>query len=226
MRRLLWETRRQLLWETRLPAEAVDYCQCFCSIDGCSVLSVLLGNLQYRALNDHDSEQWRTYSFWIGCIELQPELKYNKALELVRFATFDLLELKHTCCHQFWHEFLRYPNENGEYRDWYDEEELRRINDEQLHSIERLDMLMVEFSQLYAGKNAPLGEFLRCHWRLRMLQVGEEIFSWDDSDLIRIRQLGVRVTAGIEETRKERARWLLRLNNWAGMNTIGAELLI
>ncbi|KAI9703670.1 MAG: hypothetical protein M1836_007440 [Candelina mexicana] len=95
----------------------------------------------------------------------QPSLAWLRH-EMIRFNTFQSLELRHTCCEL---EFM-----TGVIFEPYDDEEIVEMNEEQAELIERFETLLGEFDSKYVENGVPLSDFLGGYWKDRMAEVASE----------------------------------------------------
>jgi hypothetical protein len=142
-------------------------CNCFCSLTGCTPLSVMLHlllciNWSFLRKGDHGSIQERCEILEIIINEL-PE---NAAIanEVIRLITFFDLGLTHTCCRD---ESINRPFAARlcpfRYKDDVDE-----IHDEEKDLIEEFENLVAELQNEHLHLGLPLWGFIRSHWSSRV----------------------------------------------------------
>ena len=156
--------------EARLLATTVfldvshDDCICACSSQGCLASTMMLKSFNFWSLQ---AGALRT-RFFLGTGSLIDLVGPSDpcpdwlAKEIIRYQTFEKLELRHTCCKG------RY-NWTFEVRD---AEEQAEIRDEDHEKIELLESLLQEFEE-HRG-NQDVLSFLRGYWAMRMDQVHRE----------------------------------------------------
>lgn len=157
-----WSPAYRNLTQTAMPAifasEATDGCSCACSSSGCLPLTTHL-----KAVAVCGSDSW--VSLWEG-------LCGEKAREVLRFLTFEALEITHTCCKHSQRNFLRVlPSGTmelltlrrfqGSVEDIHDEEK-------ELHG--RLKQLLLEFNDRLAESGEGLRGFVWGYSRKRMAE--------------------------------------------------------
>ena len=154
-----------------------DSCKCACSTMGCRGYTMAVK----RPLQEESKNTW--YSIEQAQEEIlqvsqaiaqylnidQPSLVWLRS-EMIRFNTFEKLDLRHTCC-----KFIYAP---GPRRfvicEPYDDEEIHEIQEEQAEQLERLETLLVEFEGKYEESNSTFNEFLEGYWTDRMKEVLSE----------------------------------------------------
>ena len=151
-----------------LEAHVTDSCDCHCSSAGCTPTTTWIkGSLDFGACEcgGHRTEEFCNKSaVW----DTLPE---NMAPELLRFFTFEALEMSHTCCSTGLLDIrgycpplqvasiIQFPGDIEEIQE--DEEEL----------VERLENLLVEFEARLDKSKESLKDFIWGYWRTR---IGEE----------------------------------------------------
>ncbi|KAH6949205.1 hypothetical protein DER45DRAFT_600137 [Fusarium avenaceum] len=140
-----------------------DECLCHCSLHGCSPLNyshVCRGYYQDLGMIERLSDGLQTFIS-------EEELSYSWVPEAVlRYLTFSVLELRHTCC-------LLEDRGNGVY---LDAEEINEIHEEDSATLQLSELLVAEF-QADCGEIAALKPLLRDRWRPKMTEVLKEIDS-------------------------------------------------
>ncbi|KAL4948590.1 hypothetical protein BDW69DRAFT_90646 [Aspergillus filifer] len=162
-----------------------DGCFCACSQGGCSPLSRLLRSYcdNHRSHSPGDVPPFDKIAELLEELEITQDTEQLKKLFLrtLRYATFEALEMSHTC------------HGTDYYRTRCSPEETAEIRDEDFTSILQLDSLMVEFSEKYNELAVNMSEFIKGYWQPRMdeFNAEEEI---DPEDATRIREIGVIIT--------------------------------
>jgi hypothetical protein len=163
-----------------------DSCLCACSTGGCSTVVL--------TLKPHTRED--IYSpgplkpFWYLCMTtafiefvelLEPKFS-DLSSDIVRFLTFSVLDLSHTCCRceRYYIGIIKFD----------DEDDIQRIHDEEKEMIEKFEGLLVEFENKKSELGISTSEFLLGYWRERMREVLNEpgVFNKEE-----VEALGVRV---------------------------------
>ncbi|KAH9215897.1 hypothetical protein DL95DRAFT_460743 [Leptodontidium sp. 2 PMI_412] len=182
-------------------------CQCACSFSDFACLPTVIllrsmGQLKAstdegdRGENENDAknkqaEETRqflrkfTVNWLCERLELKGESRFV-AVSILRFLTFEKLELRHTCCilddGDMFHEQATFTRR--------DEEEVREIRDEYREGIAQLEELVDEFVMKYVEEEMELRDFLEGYWMHRMgevLRPGRV----DADELRRIEELGI-----------------------------------
>lgn len=170
-------TQRQVL-EKSLQVRVHDTCSCECSLGGCTTLSAYFSGRRWQ----HD---WQSYEhplslrdlFPWGCVDLFQAFQFSFTKEdlvaIIRWMTFDALELTHTCCD------LR---ETLSSRERHTPEEVDEINSEQAILLALFATLLVEFEQIaYEDQSGvPLivndpEEFWIRRWLPRMSEILDDL---------------------------------------------------
>jgi hypothetical protein len=177
---------------TVLRRENRDVCRCHCSEGGCPIIGCvtkrnlwnppfgtasfphelrarqtqnMIRHLVYAIVDSHNDYQWM-------------------APAIIRILTFDELNLTHTCCNETfvypWPQRLRCK-------------EIDEIQFVEMQDIKLLEDLMQEFKAEWEAHTGKFHEFMDDIWRPRMDKVCGEISDIDESQIKRIKQLGVKL---------------------------------
>lgn len=172
-----------------LTRDDADECLCSCSMGGCSTLTTMLRCI-FRELNLEWGDEWianpMSLEAWFiqRFLELMhPQLQNNQgaARTIIRFRTFNEMELIHTCCQAPDDELLTA----------LDPEEVEEIREEERTMLDELEELMTEFESKYDELGLPLTEFLEVYWTPRMREVLEKEEPVEEDHIKRVRGLGV-----------------------------------
>ena len=175
----------QLSEEARLLAATVfldvsyDDCICACSSQGCLASIIMLKSCTqwpYKAKPRRIGFSLAT-EYLIDLVGPRDSFPDWLAKRIIRFRTFEELELRHTCCDWDWVASLFIP---------CDPEEHAEIRDEDHEKIELLESLLQEFEE-HRGIQDVLS-FLNGYWAMRMDQVLREQGHVDKEAL---REIGV-----------------------------------
>ncbi|BCS23070.1 uncharacterized protein APUU_31295A [Aspergillus puulaauensis] len=163
------------LISTVLSDGITDDCLCACSGRGCSPLTQLLkayhnsnrlwmiGHLQEIVSRTLNTDCWKT-----------------TVSAIVRYLTFEALEMTHTC-HITYTFGVR----------CLDSEETCEIRDEESAMIVQLDELMVEFDRKYDELDVGIRQFLEGYWHTRMDEVLQEQQGISPDESMKVREIGV-----------------------------------
>ncbi|KAL8787489.1 MAG: hypothetical protein Q9195_007736 [Heterodermia aff. obscurata] len=153
-----------------------DSCNCACSATGCRAFTMMVKLLVMRM------EAWG----WDPLVPTSLQVSQGLAQlldvdktglewlrrEMIRFNTFQKLDLRHTCCR------MDYDFRNRRYDsiiyEPYDDQEIQEIQDEQAEDMEKLEALLIEFENKYEESGSSLQEFLGGYWSNRMKEVLSE----------------------------------------------------
>ena len=172
---------RQLSKEARLLATTVfldvscDDCICACSSQGCLASTMMLKSFS-PGLETSRTRILLATELLVHLVGPSDSFPASLAKEIIRFQTFQALELRHTCCE--WHQ------RSGLTR--HDSEEHAEIRDEDHERIELLEELLQEFEENRGTQDVL--SFLKGYWTLRMEKVLRETGHVDKEA---IREIGV-----------------------------------
>lgn len=153
-----------------------DSCKCACSAMGCRAYTMMAKCLVTN-VRDYG---WNSVRPREGLLQVsqayaqllsvdQPSLAWLRS-EVIRFNTFEKLDLRHTCC-----EINNYRSFNATVIcEPYDDQELHEIQEEQAEQMEKLETLLIEFENKYEESGSTLSEFLNGYWKDRMNEVLSE----------------------------------------------------
>lgn len=178
-----------------------DDCHCACSSGGCTPFTILLKSInKRRVLYDYISE---TPSECRRLLLQQLESPGHPAStasmrskiveKLIRFETFEALQLSHTCCN-----FDFYPPSHQ-----HTPEEARQIHDEWEELLSKHEDLVSEFCHKFQELGGTLVSFLEGYWQTRMDEVLNEEKPYDEEDIRRLREIGVVLEEVSEATEKD-----------------------
>ncbi len=176
------------LVRTVLTDDLPDCCTCACSVGGCRAYTMAVK--RYITVGG-GYDLTRLYMTQAIAQELnvdQLSLAWLRC-EMVRFCTFEKMELRHTCCMMgYFGEF------NDEVISEPDDEEKREIMEEQAEQLDKLDILLVEFEDAYAALGLPFSEFLGGYWQDRIREFLREEVPIDHTALenmgVKLRRTG------------------------------------
>ncbi|KAM0796422.1 hypothetical protein BDR22DRAFT_893275 [Usnea florida] len=172
------------LLEAMLSSEFYDCCLCACSSQGCTPAIMMLKKDNVSSLELHSLMiEWFT-----TMLENRHEVWQWLSQEIIRYETFEKLELTHTCCLIACCGGPRYFNF---FCTRYDSMEREEIHDEERLLISKLETLVAEFSQKYTELGVSLPDFLKGYWKTRMEEIEKEEEALDDEEIAKIEELGV-----------------------------------
>ncbi|TGO34389.1 hypothetical protein BHYA_0199g00130 [Botrytis hyacinthi] len=191
-----------------LTTSKADPCICACSKSGCTALTILLKQTTleldeeeiisvFTDLSEEgfslDSTYWimrASIMFLLQVIGTDNDAWKILAPEIIRFATFTILELTHTCC-------VYYPYSEGSpphHFTPFDIGDHQDIQEEESSQIEELELLVQDFESKYIELSQPILKFFDGYWRSCMLDydiINTKPYTHDE--LEKIRELGVRI---------------------------------
>jgi hypothetical protein len=139
------------------------------------------------------------------------------SLAVLRYLTFSVLGIRHTCCYCYCEPRRRLVGES------YDEEELEKFREEDSPLIELLEELMEEFEAKYFFSDEDFLEFLGACWKGRIEGVLEEMEECQatDEQKRKLEEIGVnwrkevyhepRVIE-VEEEERDLSYWVKRMD--------------
>lgn len=173
---------------TKVVAERTsDDCKCGCSINGCDALTSMLKErrrYQTAIYREPDQDFYQFPILLANLLNITNDGWTFFPAEILRFLTFERLEMTHTCC--VYHE----ESWCHDYFSVFDDNNRVEIQEEESADLEQLESLMLEFRRAYTDLGASLPDFLQGYWTTRMDHVmSEEAIREDEAT--RIRELGV-----------------------------------
>lgn len=116
-----------------LPFDERDDCDCRCCLGGCSPFIWMLKEVTAYQ-NKFETHQYQFIYWYLENFDFAIGQKHH--LDAIRWATFEMLGLQHTCCY------------TGMYRvQMHDADEIREIEEEQAASLECLENLVGDFQR-------------------------------------------------------------------------------
>ena len=151
-----------------------DSCNCACSALGCRAYTMMakclvtvLRNSLRRSIAHVQEELLEVSQALAQVLSIeQPSLAWLR-VEMIRFNTFEMLDLRHTCCEMNTYRGLR----SNVICERYDDEEIHEIQEEQAEQVEKLETLLVEFENKYEESGSTFKGFMDGYWRDRMKEV-------------------------------------------------------
>lgn len=160
----LLSTDAKLLLATILPDVLCDDCVCACSFHGCLASTMMLK--VFFSFGRRQEVFWMRFTLAIKHLVIlvgpQNPCCGWLAKEIIRFRTFEELELRHTCCE--WSVRCGITK--------FEPEERVEIRDEDSEKIELLESLLDDFEE--NRKDQDLLSLLEGYWATKMAQVLEE----------------------------------------------------
>ena len=186
------ERSRQMI-KTNFHNALRDSCLCACSFGGCTISTILhkwiYDEFPPRGKTIYSLEATRLLMTLLGPHDTFEDWFIN---EIIRFNTFQELQLRHTCCkHRFWSEDPFTDPEPSE---------LHELRDEDSEGIKLLEELMIEFQHERGDQSCM--EFLEGYWTARMAEVHR---TRGKVDIEKTREIGVVWNESSEEDDFEEA---------------------
>lgn len=165
-----------------------DNCHCRCSPGGCTPFIWFLRSntdLKYVYTDYDNYGAYITDRFPDFLYEWKPNLTTEQLRSAVRYLTFDILGIRHTCSHA--RTQVDKPTED----------EIQELMSEDVSLLELLEQLVETFDlelQSSITEEDPLGlPFWKTHWAVRMKELLATLdeYRMDDDELLSAQQLGV-----------------------------------
>jgi hypothetical protein len=188
---------------------SADECICACSPSGCNTISLLLRQafecLDHRLPNSHeDPGFWLRETVAFALIWVGENRKVCQ--EVIRFFTFDALNLTHVCCSK---------KSNRRYIPTLlvkrDKKEVEEILDEEKLGLGNLERLVAEFNEKFDELGRPIMDFLKGYWYSRMIEFLSERDPYDEEHHVELGKIGVKLEAE-ERVLPDRISLLIRPN--------------
>jgi hypothetical protein len=180
-----------------------DNCCCACSPQGCtpftSILKTALGdeyNYYLTSRRARMAELRKAFNKITQFLPLNVLGLPKITLAILRFLTFEALGIRHTCCYCYCE--LRINSSLGDY---YDEEDLQELREEDSSLVEILEELVQEFETDYKPSEGKFLPFLGRYWKYRMGEVLEEMDTCklSDEQKRKLEGIGVNLYEEMEE---------------------------
>ena len=159
-----------------------DDCDCACSSGGCTPFMILL-----KPIHESGRKHSKLRKSLVHRLESpghpasSAPMRSRIAEEVIRFETFEALQLSHTCCGF---------ECNDAYRR-YTPEDVREIHEEWEELLLKHEDLVSEFCRKFQELGGTLTSFLEGYWQTRMDEVLEEQKPLDEEERRRLREIGV-----------------------------------
>lgn len=155
-----------------------DSCRCSCSPDGCRPLTMFW--------KGGGSPSFYESLYHVSFLEEEHEFTPETQLIILRMATFDALNLRHTCCD---HGLVD-----------IEEDDREEIWDEDSAILGRLEDLVAEHQETLSRSHCSMSFFLQNQWKDRMQEVEQELQEYQGTSLEEeretMRQIGVNIEYG------------------------------
>ena len=179
-----------------------DDCYCACSSSGCTPFTTLLKAINqiirtHTATSKESSEFRRSVVHHIespGHPASSAPMRSKIVEKVIRFQTFEALQLSHTCCDFSLH---------GPTTRRYTLEEVREIHEEWEELLSKHENLVSEFCHEFQEVGGTLVSFLEGYWQTRMEEVLKEEKPLDEEDIRRLREIGVVLEEVSEESEED-----------------------
>ena len=173
--------------ELLVESDSHDDCHCACSSSGCTPSTILLKAINWGSWMD----TWEVRSNYRSFLDSHLEYPGHPASsatmrpkivgKVIRFETFEALQIRHTCC-----DFVE-----DEIRRRYTPEDVREIHEEWEELLSKHEDLFSEFCHTFQELGGTLTSFLEGYWQTRMDEVLKEKKPYDEEDIRRLREIGV-----------------------------------
>jgi ankyrin repeat protein len=179
-----------------------DDCHCACSSSGCTPFTTLLKAINHenirscRATSEKPSELRRLVVHHLESPghPASSALMRSKIVEnVIRFETFEALQLSHTCCNF---------HTRGAYRR-YTPKDVREIHEDWEELLSKHENLVSQFCHKFQELGGTLMSFLKGYWQTRMEEVLREEKPLDEESIHRLREIGVVLKEVSEEAEED-----------------------
>jgi len=164
-----------------------DECKCACSASGCTPLIISLKILTRN-------NRFERVMLWSRHILL--DFVQQRPLEIIRFATFDALELTHTCCTRRYP--YRWPH-CWQFHPLCEDDDIEEIQAEEGFIISKFMFVLNELERLYEQFRIPLADFFHAYWKDIMLQALSQSETLDEEELAALRKMGVKLVDDVDK---------------------------
>jgi ankyrin repeat protein len=179
-----------------------DDCHCACSSSGCTPFTTLLKAINHenirscRATSEKPSELRRLVVHHLESPghPASSAPMWSKIVEnVIRFETFETLQLSHTCCDfQMYRAYRRYTPKD-----------VREIHEDWEELLSKHEDLVSEFCHKFQELGSTLMSFLKGYWQTRMEEVLNEEKPLDEESIHRLREIGVVLKEVSEEAEED-----------------------
>ena len=183
--------------ELLVGSDSHDDCNCACSSSGCTPFTALLKAINYSAPECTSERKPSKFRRFVVCYLESPghpassALKRSKvAEEVIRFETFEALQLSHTCCEPDHDKHIRLNTP----------EEVQEIHEEWEELLLKHEDLIFEFCHKFQELGGTITSFLEGYWQTRMGEVLKEENRLDEEAMRRLREIGVVLEEVSEES--------------------------
>ena len=176
-----------------------DDCHCACIASGCTPFTILLKSITRNVGVYTSGNRLMHRRSLVSYLESpgQPAssapMRSKIAEDVIRFETFEALQLSHTCCD------FKY---NGPRRR-YTPEEVQEIHEEWEKPLSKHEDLVSEFCHKFQELGGTLTSFLEGYWQTRMDEVLKEVKPLDEEHRRRLREIGVVLEEVSEESKED-----------------------
>ena len=188
--------------ELLVNGDSHDDCHCACSSSGCTPFTILLKTIDEESCRDFAkdlSEPADVRRLLVREIESpghpasSAPMRSKIVEKLIRFETFEALQLTHTCCDFDFYEVHRQ----------YTPEEVQDIHEEWEELLSQHEDLVSEFCHKFQELGGTLVAFFEGYWQTRMDNVLKEEKPYDEEDIRKMRETGVVLEEVSDETEKD-----------------------
>jgi len=188
----------QILIRSSIQEYRVDSYHCGCSASGCSPVLVLLKSIQ--------TDWWEVWEVPPNCMfpfrerviewiendsatDRLQKLPLPVAADIIRFETFEMLGLTHTCCRGS--QTRHWSRDTGAFAPRFTTLEINEIREEEQCLLDDHERLVDELVQAYEQHEESLSSFLSGFWRTKMARWLTERSPTRDEDLVNMRRIGI-----------------------------------
>lgn len=191
------ETDQQLAQKIFM-ASPTDGCKCACSISGCTTRTFLFKGFSISRRRQ-SSESLSAHDIIKFCSDPKDVYSWLDAAELLRFITFEKLDLTHTCCRPHWSRHIgksqisvgNKQRETVRFSRPMPPSEIEEIRDEESANLQTLAELLAEFEVKMVELDLSILDFISRYWEPRMEQLHRE--NEGSLDMEALREIGVNI---------------------------------
>ncbi|KAF2234609.1 hypothetical protein EV356DRAFT_146990 [Viridothelium virens] len=172
-----------------------DNCRCACSLSGCIPLLIALKGYRHSSMLTDAIIRLRGHYIMRAASQLQ--------IEVIRYITFDVSRLTHTCC--------SVDEQCGRLYLPVEEDDVEEICEEERFLIAEFEDVMLEVERLYLQIDDSLPDFLHRQWKEVVMKTWPKT---DDDDINK-------ALSSHPHLRKPTSSW--RVNYWLRLFSLGDE---
>jgi len=159
-----------------------DDCRCACSASGCTPLIISLKE-DCTEIRHERMMRWKR-RILLDSVQERP-------LEIIRFASFDALELTHTCCKIFVSQCMQFHSR-------VEDDDIEEVQADEGVLISKFMAVVSELERLYEQVRISLADFFHTYWKHIMPQALSQAEMVDEEELADLRKIGVELVDHVD----------------------------